>query len=344
MPVIRKGDDRARPGRGGRAGGPRAGVPTRVLRSLHASMLRIRRVEERLVALYPEQEMRCPTHFHIGQEAVSAGVCGALRPDDVLFCAHRSHAPYLAKGGDLKGLVAEMYGKATGCCKGKAGSQHLMAPEVGLMGTSAIVGGTLPAAVGAALAFRMRGERRIAAALFGDGGVEEGVFQESLNFAALRQLPVVFVCENNLYATSSHQSARQARDNIHRRGEIYGIPGARVAGNDVVAVYRACREAADRARSGRGPSLVECRTYRWLEHVGPCDDADLGYRTRREIEEWKRRCPVERFQKALLRRGVLSRARIAVLESELAAEIDEAVRFARESPYPPPGELSRDIV
>jgi pyruvate dehydrogenase E1 component alpha subunit len=307
-------------------------------------MLRIRRVEERLVALYPEQEMRCPTHFHIGQEAVSAGLCACLRREDVFFCAHRSHAPYLAKGGDLGGLIAEMYGKITGCCRGKAGSQHLMAPEVGLMGTSAIVGGTLPAAVGAALAFSMRREKRIAAALFGDGGVEEGVFQESLNFAALRGLPVVFVCENNLYATSSHLSARQARDNIYRRGEIYGIPGARVDGNDVAAVYRACRRAASRARAGRGPSLVECRTYRWLEHVGPCDDAELGYRTRREIEGWKKRCPVKEFERTLLRRGVLSAPRIAEIEAALAGEIEEAVRFARESPYPPPVELTRDIV
>jgi len=319
------------------------GISPQTLRALYITMLRIRRVEERLVELYHEQEMRCPTHFHIGQEAVSAGVCTCLRNDDVLFCSHRSHAPYIAKGGDLNGLVAEMYGKVTGCCKGKAGSQHLMAPEVGLLGTSAIVGGTLPMAVGAALAFSMRREKKIAAAIFGDGGVEEGIFQESLNFAALRRLPVVFICENNLYATHSHISARQAKDNIFRRGEIFGITGYRTDGNDVLQVYRACRQAVERARRGGGPTLIECRTYRWLEHVGPCDDCDLGYRTREELERWKRRCPVKLFEEVLLRKGVISQQQIKDISSSIDREIEEAVRFAKGSPYPSEDELMKDI-
>ena len=327
----------------GATGGRKTRLSRRTLLDLYAAMLRIRMVEDRLVALYHEQEMKCPTHFHIGQEAVSAGVCANLRNDDALFCTHRSHAPYIAKGGDLRGLVAEMYGRATGCCGGKAGSQHLMAPEVGLMGTSAIVGGTLPMAVGAALAFSLRGEKRVAAALFGDGGVEEGVFQESLNFAALKKLPVVMVCENNLYATQSHISARQAKDNIYRRGEIYGIPGVRVDGNDVIAVYQACRAAVSGARRGGGPSLIECRTYRWLEHVGPCDDCDLGYRTRSEIDSWKKRCPLVKFKKELIRRGILSRRVAEEIAGEVEREIDDAVRFAKESPFPGPEELAKDV-
>lgn len=326
------------------AGGARAsGIPRETLIALYTALTRIRRVEERLADLYGEQEMRCPAHFHIGQEAIATGLCAALRTDDYLFCSHRSHAPYLAKGGDIGELVAEMYGKATGCCGGKAGSQHLMAPEVGLVGTSAIVGGTLPMAVGAALAFAMRGEERVAAALFGDGGVEEGIFQESLNFAALKTLPVVLVCENNLYATQSHLSARQAKDNIYERGSIYGIPGSRIDGNNVMDVYVACRDAAERARGGGGPSLIECRTYRWLEHVGPCDDADLGYRTREEIDAWKKRCPVDIFGKALRDEGILTAVEAQEIAKKIEREIDGAGEFARNSPYPDASELMTDV-
>jgi TPP-dependent pyruvate/acetoin dehydrogenase alpha subunit len=332
------------PGKGVFCRGAKAsGVSPETLINLFTIMLRIRKVEEELVGLYPEQEMKCPTHFHIGQEAVAAGVCANLRTDDLLFCSHRSHAPYIAKGGDIKGLVAELYGKVTGCCSGKAGSQHLMDPEVGLMGTSAIVGGTLPMAVGAALAFSMRKQKRVSAAIFGDGGVEEGIFQESLNFAALRKLPVLFVCENNLYATHSHISSRQAKDNIYTRGEIYGIPGVRVNGNNVLEVYAASREAVRNARTGQGPTLIECRTYRWLEHVGPCYDYELGYRTKEELDAWMKGCPLKTFENTLLSEGILSgKGRDGIVKG-IEMEIKEAVLFAKKSPYPDASDLMKDV-
>ena len=261
------------------------GVPTDTLIELYSMMLKIRKVSEKLVELYPEQEMRCPAHFHIGQEAVATGVCANLETKDYLFGSHRCHAPYLAKGGDVKSLIAELYGKETGCCKGKAGSQHLMAPEVGFFGASAIVGGTIPMAVGTALSSTIRNDGKVSVTFFGDGGVEEGVFHESLNFASLKKLPVVFICENKIYSVQSHLSPRQALDNIYERSDIHGVPGNRVDGNDVIKVYKVAKKAIEKARKGEGPSFIECQTYRWLEHVGPNYDFDLGYRTKDEVEK-----------------------------------------------------------
>ncbi|MDP2932326.1 MAG: thiamine pyrophosphate-dependent dehydrogenase E1 component subunit alpha, partial [Chloroflexota bacterium] len=234
-------------------------IPQASLLEMYEMMLRIRRVEDKIVEVYPEQEMRCPTHLSIGQEAAAVGVCAALRRDDCVFSTHRCHAHYLAKGGDIRRLFAELYGKKTGCTGGKGGSMHFADESVGMMGTSAIVGASIPLAVGAALAFSMKGNDRVAVAFFGDAGVEQGVFHESLNFAALRRLPVLFACENNQYATQTHIAKRQALDNIYQRGEIYGIPGERVDGNDVLAVYQAAQRAVERGRRGEGPTLLECR-------------------------------------------------------------------------------------
>jgi len=300
-------------------------------------------VEEKIAELYPQQEIRCPTHFHLGEEAVSVGVCANLKRDDYLFCSHRSHGPYIAKGGDLKSFVAELYGKRTGCSKGKGGSQHFMAPEIGFFGASAIVGGTIPIAVGTALSSAMKNDGRISVAFFGDGGVEEGVFHESLNFAALKKLPVLFVCENNLYATHSHISARQAIDNIYKRSEIYGIPGVRVDGNDVLAVFGASKQAVNSIRRGKGPRLIECRTYRWLEHVGPYYDFELGYRTKEELDKWIKRCPIKLLKEYMLTRGIITEAKINRFVAQLNKEIDDAIRFAKESPFPDRSELAEDV-
>jgi pyruvate dehydrogenase E1 component alpha subunit len=314
-----------------------------LLRALYRSMALIRRTEERIVALYGEQEMRCPTHLSIGQEASAVGVCAALRRDDVIFSGHRCHAHYLAKGGDLRGMMAELYGRETGCAHGKGGSMHLVDPEAGAMGASAVVAGSIPLAVGAALATRMRGGDGVAVAFFGDGAVEEGTFQESLAFAALRRLPVVFACENNFYATYSPLSSRQVADNIFERGAPLRVPGVRLDGNDVTAVYRGTREAVARARRGAGPTLLELRTYRWRDHVGPGFDIAVGYRSQAELDAWMARDPVGCFGRALERAGVSATAEREAIHGELDAALDDAVAFAKGSPFPAHAEMGRHV-
>ena len=319
------------------------GISSDMLIELYRVMLKIRKVGETLAELYPEQEMRCPTHFHIGQEAVATGVCASLTMEDYVFCSHRSHAPYIAKGGDLKALVAELYGKVTGCCKGKAGSQHLMAPEVGFLGASAIVGGTIPMAVGTALASVISKNNTVSVTFFGDGGVEEGVFHESLNFASLKKLPVVFICENNFYSVQSHLSARQALDNIYERSQIHGVPGSRVDGNNVVEVFKTAKNVIEQARRGEGPSFIECQTYRWLEHVGPYYDFELGYRTKEEVEQWMKRCPIKGYEKQLVDKGIITNDDIDEMTNVLETEIADAVAYAKKSVFPPKEELSKDV-
>jgi len=310
---------------------------------MYRTMLRIRKIEEKLAELYPEQEIRCPMHLSIGQEAVATGVCAALRVDDHVYSGHRCHAHYLAKGGDVKRMVAELYGKQTGSSRGKGGSMHLVDPAVGMMGASAIVAGTIPLAVGSALAFQMQGTDRVAVAFFGDGAVEQGAFHESLNFAALRKLPVLFVCENNFYATHSPLSARQPGDNIYQRAAGYLVPGVRVDGNNVLEVYFAAQKAVNRAREGQGPTLIECRTYRWREHVGPNFDFALGYRTKEELDAWRRRCPIKRYEVALRKYKVLSNTELDEIGSQVDDEVAEAIAFAKVSPSPGEVELAEHV-
>ena len=318
-------------------------TPPDVQKNLYASMLYIRMVEEKIVELYPQQEMKCPCHLCIGQEAISAGLCASLRRDDKLFGTYRGHGIYLAKGGDLKAMFAELYGKKTGCTKGKGGSMQLVAPEEGLLCTSAIVGGTIPMAVGAAMAASMDGGDQVAAVMFGEGATEEGVFHESLNFAALKTLPVVFVCEHNYFACYSHQNARQSQDNVYERAAIYGIPASRIDGNNALEVHKEMETAVARARNGGGPTLVECRTYRWLEHVGPYNDTNQGYRTQEEVDEWMERCPLRRLSEHLLKAGILDEVAANALKVKFAEKIDEAVLFALDSPFPEPEALHDDV-
>jgi pyruvate dehydrogenase E1 component alpha subunit len=266
-----------------------------------------------------------------------------LRADDRVFSTHRCHAHYIAKGGDLKQMFAELYGRRTGCAKGKGGSMHLVQPELGLMGASAIVGGSLPIAVGAALAAKMQGKDRVSVAFFGDGCTEEGVFHESLSFASLQRLPVVFVCENNFYATHSHQSARQPSDHIADRAQAYSMLGVQVDGTDAWAVYEAASQAVGQARRGRGPTLLEIRAYRWKEHVGPNFDYAMGYRTKEELDSWMARCPVRLFETKLGVEGILTDAERTRLGASLDAEIAEAVRFGKESPDPDMDDMLADV-
>jgi len=311
--------------------------------SLLEKMLRIRITEEKIVELYPEQEMRCPTHLCIGQEAVSAGVCQALSRTDYVFSSYRSHGAYIAKGGSIEELFAELYGKRGGCSKGKGGSMHIISKDVNFMGTSALVAGVIPIAAGTALASFIKKDKKVSVVFFGDGATEEGTFHETLNFAALKKLPIIFICENNFYATHSHQSIRQVRDNIYQRSKMYGIPGVRIDGNDVVKVYERASLAIEAARKGKGPSLIECRTYRWLEHVGPYYDYDLGYRSKKELNRWIKRCPLRLFEAKLLKKGLADRVTIANLKENIREEVDEAACRGKQSPFPEEKQAFADV-
>lgn len=313
--------------------------------NLLRDMVRIRRVEETLAELYPSGEMRTPTHFSIGQEAVAVGVCGALRRDDVVYSGHRCHAHYLAKGGDLRGMVAELYGRETGCARGRGGSVHLNDPEAGVIASSAILGQTMAVAVGSALAFTMDGRDRVAVTFFGDGTVEEGIFHETLNFAVMRRAPVLFVCENNGFSTHTRLEVRQpASVSIHARAASYGMPSRLVDGNDVFAVHAVAREAVAHARRGAGPFFLECTTYRWREHVGPQWDYDKGYRTKAEVEAWIARCPIRHASERLLTEGVCTSSQIAAMRRAGQIEVDEAVAAARSAPFPAVEDLTLGTV
>ena len=306
-------------------------------RQLYRSLLRIRRLEEEVARVYPTDKIKSPVHLSIGQEAVSVGVCAALEKQDVVFGTYRGHALYLAKGGDMNAMVAELFGKAGGCAKGKGGSMHLIAPEVGVMGTSAVVGTTIANALGYAYALKARRENAIVVSFFGDGATEEGVFAESLNFAVLKKLPILFVCENNQYAIHTHQSRRQGTLSICERARAFGLPAERIENNDVFHILGSSLNAANEIRAGEGPRFLEVMTYRWKEHVGPGDDYHLGFRAEEEARPW-----IENDQ--LLRVAELVKpAERERIEDEVAAEIKEAFAFAEASPFPEPEELYTDV-
>jgi pyruvate dehydrogenase E1 component alpha subunit len=301
---------------------------------MYAAMLRIRRFEEKVARLISLNEIICPCHLYIGQEAVAAGVCANLRQDDWVFSTHRSHGHYIAKGGGLKGLMAELYGKADGCSGGYGGSMHLAAPEIGLPGSSAIVAGTVPLAAGAALAFSLQKKDSVAVAFFGDGAVDEGVWYETLNFASLKKLPVIFICENNLYSTHMPLSACLADTAIAKKAAAFGMPGVCIDGNNAFEVYNTTQKAVADARRGKGPALIECLTYRWLGHVGPNDDLDKGLRGKKEVRAWMRKDPVNRLETELLKQRVISPDYKDKLAREIDAEIAAAYAFAQAAPYP----------
>ena len=313
-------------------------------RALLRGILRIRMIEERVRDLYGEQEMRCPTHFSIGQEAVAVGVCAHLSRDELITSAHRSHAHYLAKGGDLRAMVAELYGKATGCAAGKGGSMHLIDPSVGFLGAVPIVGSTIPIGVGAAFASVLENDPRLTAIFFGDAATEAGVFHESLNFAAIHRLPVVMVCENNLYSVLSPLEVRQPRGReIFHLAQGHGVMSLQGDGNDVEVVYALAGRAIAHARAGEGPAFVELKTYRWLEHCGPLEDRHLGYRPDGEFEAWMARDPLRLCTERLQARGVVTDKDIGAAREAIAREIDDAVAFAKASPFPGRDQLTAHV-
>ncbi len=303
----------------------------------YRSLYRIRRVEEEVAKVYPTDKIKSPVHLSIGQEAVAVGVCEALRPEDIVFCSYRSHASYLAKGGDLKRMIAELYGKVTGGAKGKGGSMHLIDVANGVMGASAVVGTTIAHAVGYAYALKYQQKDSIVVTFFGDGATDEGAFYESLNFAALKQLPVIFVCENNSYAIHTHQLKRQPSSNITARAQAMGVAAERVQ-DDVLYLHARISAAVQELRAGRpGPYFFECMTYRWKEHVGPNDDFHLGYRTKEEAEPWIKNDQVARLG------AMLSGEVRSAIERTVEAEIQEAFAFAEASEFPNSSELFADV-
>lgn len=310
---------------------------SKLIEKFYRSLYRIRRVEEEIIQVYPTDKIKSPVHLSIGQEAISVGVCQALKPNDVVFGTYRGHAMYLAKGGDLKKMIAELYGKETGCARGKGGSMHLIDTEKKIMGTSAIVGTTIPLAVGHAYGLKYKNSDSVVVTFFGDGAVDEGAFHESLNFAVLKKLPVLFICENNFYAIHSHHLRRHHSDNIVERVKTYGMPAERIEDGDIFKIYKATKKYVKEIRLGSGPAFLECITCRWKEHVGPNDDFHLGYRTEEEVLCWKRSDQLKKL------RARLDSNIAKTIESEVEQEIKKAFTFAERSPFPPSNELYKDI-
>ena len=319
-------------------------ITSELARDLSRGMRRIRSVEEHIAARYSEQEMRCPTHLSSGQEAVSAAIGTILRSTDLAVSGHRAHAHYLAKGGDLKAMVAEIYGRVTGCARGKGGSMHLIDENAGFMGSTAIVGGTVPVGVGLAYSLLLKGSDDIACVFLGDAVVETGVFFESLSFAALKNLPVLFVCENNFYSVYSPLSVRQsAVKKIHEKVAGFGVYTDEGDGNDVVSVHQKMLKAVNHIRSGKGPAFLEFETFRWREHCGPNYDDDLGYRPDQFIEEWNNREPIANFEQQAITSDLFTEADIDAMQSSIDTEVATAFEFARASDFPSPEEASMHV-
>lgn len=311
------------------------------VRSLYRTMQLIRRSEEGLARAHARGLIHGACHTYVGQEAIAAGVCAHLRPDDPVFSTHRGHGHALAKGVPPRELAAELFGRATGCSRGRGGSMHLFAPEVGLMGTSGIVGPCILQAAGAGYSSMLLGQDRVAVAFFGDGAVNNGAFHEGLNLASIWKLPVLFVCENNGFATEVPFSYASGNPSVAARAEGYGLPGVEVDGNDALAVSEAARAAIDRARAGGGPTLLECRTYRTRPHAEGM--GDYTYRTRDEVEAWKARCPIRRLRDRAVAESHAEEEALAAIDAEVEAEVSEALRFAEASSWPEPATAADHI-
>jgi pyruvate dehydrogenase E1 component alpha subunit len=309
---------------------------TELARQFYTVMHRTRRFEEEVFEFYKRGLMPGLAHLYLGEEAVAVGACAALRGDDYIGSTHRGHGHLVARGADLKRMMAEILGKETGYSKGKGGSMHIMAMDKGILGANGIVGGEIPIAAGAAYSSKYRGTDQVTLAFFGDSASNEGTFHETLNMAAAWDLPIVFIIENNLYGISVDIRRVTKEHQLSKRAVGYGIPGVTIDGNDVFAVYEECRKAVARARSGEGPTLVECNTYRWQgHHVGDPGD----YRPNEEVAQWKANEPIGKLERLKL----LSEKEIAEIKTAVEAEIQEACRFAEESAYPPESEAYTDV-
>lgn len=311
--------------------------------AFYRDLLRVRQVEETIAEKYSDQEMRCPVHLSVGQEAVAVGVSQALRSSDYVTSTHRSHAHYLAKGGDLKRMLAEIYGKAAGCCGGRGGSMHLFDGDVGMLASVPIVASSIPLGVGAALAAQQQGTDAVSVIFIGDASLEEGAFHESANFAALKKLPVIFVCENNRYSVYTDLQSRQPDRPFSKLAHAHNLAFASADGNDVEAVFDVTSKAAEVARTGGGPQFLLFDTHRWREHCGPEFDDHLGYRPPDEVEAWRARCPVEGYRRKLADAGLLDDAAAQQILEQTMVEIDEAFAFAEAAPLPDPATASEHV-
>jgi acetoin:2,6-dichlorophenolindophenol oxidoreductase subunit alpha len=315
-------------------------LDTKKLLWMYKTMVTIRGFEEKAFDLFKRGLVRGSIHFYIGEEAMATGSCGAIEPGDAITATHRGHGQCIAKGAKVNLMLAELLGKATGYCKGKGGSMHIADVEAGILGANGIVGGGIPLATGAALAFKLRKEPKVCLCFFGDGASNQGGLLESANLASIWKLPVVYICENNYYGMSMCVLDSVACPNIADRAVAFGMPGVVVDGNDVLAVHETVSAAVARARAGEGPTLIEGKTYRWMGHYS--GDAEI-YRTKEEKEEWIKKDPIARFEKILLERKILNSTKAQALRQEAEKTLEEAERFAMESPEPSLDTLLTDI-
>jgi acetoin:2,6-dichlorophenolindophenol oxidoreductase subunit alpha len=315
----------------------------KLAKELLTNLYRIRIADEEIAKVYPNDIIKCPVHLSTGSEGVPVGVCAALKKTDYAVGTHRSHGIFIAKGGSLNDFMAEMYGRENGCAGGKGGSMHLISLENGLLGTTPILGSTIPIGVGSALASRFKKDKSVTAIFFGDGSSEEGAFYESLNLAALFKVPALFVCENNEYSIFQELSIRQPINNLYKKGEVFGIPGTRVDGNDVVKVYEATLEAVKQVRLGK-PVLLELMTTRWRQHVGPYYDHEIGFGTEEELKKKiKVKDPVKIFVKYLRKNDLLSEGEIESVENSVRKEVEDSFEHAQSSPLPKPSDLYKHL-
>lgn len=311
---------------------------------LYKRMKLIRSTEETIAEKYDEQKMRCPTHLSTGQEAVSAAVGLALRPDDFAVSTHRCHGHYLGKGGSLPRMIAEIYGKSTGCSNGKGGSMHLVDTAVGFMGSTAIVGNSIPIGAGLGLSILLDGTDQVSCIFLGDGALEEGVFAETANFCAQRKIPVLFICENNFYSVYSPLKVRQPKNrSIVKMVEAMGVPSEQGDGNNVFEVFKLVSSSLEEIRKGKGPRFVVLETYRWREHCGPNFDNDIGYREEREFLLWKEKDPIKMIEESLINEERISPEEIEKIEASVNKEVLEAFKFAEDSPFPDKEEAFKGV-
>jgi len=307
------------------------------------TMITIRLFEEKIVDMYARGLVPGLAHLYVGEEAVATGVCANLRKEDYITSTHRGHGHVIAKGAEPKFMMAELFGKKTGYCKGKGGSMHIADVDIGILGANGIAGGGLPLAAGAGLSAKLRKTDQVTACFFGDGSSNNGTFHESLNFASVHRLPVIFVCENNTYGISTSQKQHQMIRDISIRAASYNMPGITVDGNDVMAVYEAAGQAVPRARAGEGPTLIECKTYRWRGHHEGDPNQGRRYRTMEEVKEWMEKCPIRRFEDRLVEEKILTKPKIKKIWEEIQKEIDDSVEYADQSPFPEPKDLYEDV-
>jgi pyruvate dehydrogenase E1 component alpha subunit len=318
-------------------------IPRDQMIELYKMMVEIRLFEEKVQDLYARGLVPGSVHLYIGQEAIAAGVCAHLRKDDYITSTHRGHGHLIAKGADLRHMMAELFGRRTGYCKGKGGSMHIADFDLGILGSNGIAGGGIPLAVGAGLSSKMRGTDQVTVCFFGDGASNNGTFHEGLNFASVHRVPVVFICENNLYGISVSQKQHQAIRDISIRSVAYNMPGITIDGNDVLAVYQTSGKAIEQARAGKGPTLVECKTYRWRGHYEGDPNQGRRYRTTEEIQTWIKKCPIKRFEEKLIKEKVLNKNKTRHIREEIEKKIEEAVAFANQSPFPDPQDIFEDV-